>query len=168
LFENRLSGGIPQNLSKLKNLQGLNLRDNKLSGSVPGELSQISTLNGLYLSNNQLTGFFDENLATLCSQLGDLDTGKHIDTGNGFEVKWSDFCTCGAGNQSIDPLYLNQQSPIKNVYQHKNDIIASDFIVGTNNQQSITFSAINVILDEGFEVKKGSSFVAEYNPCGEE
>lgn len=169
LYQNQLTGGIPLAISNLKHLQVLNLRDNLLGDLIPATLSEISTLKGLYLNNNQFTGSFHDELAVLCNQLVDTNSAKHIDKGNSLDAKWDDFCDCGAGSTSTAPMYIDDYSPLKEVYQHNNDIIAvGDVVVGLTEHQSVTFSATNITLEEGFEVKKGSKFLAEYSPCSEE
>ncbi len=80
LTSNQLTGPIPPELGRLRNLDGLNLSDNALTGSIPPELGQLVTLGGLdedalfyrprfhgqlELANNQLTDSVPEALGNL-------------------------------------------------------------------------------------------------------
>ncbi|GKD69962.1 receptor-like protein EIX2 [Tanacetum coccineum] len=53
---NRLHGKIPENIGKLKNLDSLDLSRNKISGKIPQSLSNIHFLSYLDLSFNNLRG----------------------------------------------------------------------------------------------------------------
>lgn len=66
---NGLTGALPSQLGKLKDLRVLNASNNKMTG-VPAEIGQLQNLEVLDLSNNQLTGLPNElanlkNLKTL-------------------------------------------------------------------------------------------------------
>ncbi|MDM8528392.1 leucine-rich repeat domain-containing protein [Anaerolineales bacterium HSG24] len=62
---NDLSGSIPPELSKLTNLEHLNLDGNDLSGSIPPELSKLTNLRYLYLDDNDLSGSIPPELSKL-------------------------------------------------------------------------------------------------------
>ncbi len=55
LSGNNLTGALPSQVQKLRNLEILNLSDNKFTG-VPAEVGQLKKLKILDLSNNELTG----------------------------------------------------------------------------------------------------------------
>jgi len=66
---NQLTGALPSQIGKLKNLKVLNASNNQMTG-VPAEVGQLNNLEILDLSNNQLTGLPNElanlkNLKTL-------------------------------------------------------------------------------------------------------
>ena len=65
LFGNQLTGPIQVELSRLSNLERLNLGSNQLTGPIPAELGSLSNLEWLDLSGNQLTG-------EIPAELGDL------------------------------------------------------------------------------------------------
>ena len=71
LWENRLSGSIPPELSNLSKLEGLYLHNNQLTGSIPPELGNLPNLSGLYLRDNQLAGCIPAALQRVVSN--DLD-----------------------------------------------------------------------------------------------
>lgn len=56
---NQLTGALPSQIGKLKNLKTLNASSNQMTG-VPAEVGQLSNLEILDLSNNQLTGLPNE------------------------------------------------------------------------------------------------------------
>lgn len=76
LSNNNLTGAIPAEIRKLKNLKRLDLHNNQMTG-LPAELGQLSKLEYLDVSNNQLTG--------LPYELGNLKNLKTINlSGNNF------------------------------------------------------------------------------------
>ncbi|XP_062080035.1 receptor-like protein EIX2 [Humulus lupulus] len=56
LSRNELSGHIPENIGNLGKLESLDLSHNKLSGKIPKSLAELSLLDYLDLSNNKLSG----------------------------------------------------------------------------------------------------------------
>jgi Leucine-rich repeat (LRR) protein len=56
LYANKLTGEIPNSLSKLNLLRFMRLNNNKLTGSIPRELAKLSNLKVIDLSNNDLCG----------------------------------------------------------------------------------------------------------------
>ena len=53
---NQLTGGIPQTIGSLSNLEELYLGYNKFIGGIPSEIGNLVQLQILSLSNNILTG----------------------------------------------------------------------------------------------------------------
>ncbi len=69
ISDNNLTGALPSQIGKLRNLKILNASNNRMTG-VPAEVGQLINLEVLDLSNNQLTGLPNElanlkNLKTL-------------------------------------------------------------------------------------------------------
>ena len=56
LGDNKFSGQIPPELSRLTNLEEIELSDNRLHGEIPPELADLPNLYGLWLSGNDLSG----------------------------------------------------------------------------------------------------------------
>ncbi|KAM3193091.1 hypothetical protein ACQJBY_069949 [Aegilops geniculata] len=65
LYRNNLNGEIPKELGKLKNLISLDLYANKLTGRIPKSLSKLSSLRFMRLNNNKLAGSIPRELAKL-------------------------------------------------------------------------------------------------------
>ncbi|MCD7451822.1 hypothetical protein HAX54_013535 [Datura stramonium] len=65
LSENKLAGRIPEELTKLVDLQYLNLSRNNLNGSIPKKLGDLKQLESLDLSHNKLSGSIPQSLASL-------------------------------------------------------------------------------------------------------
>ena len=77
---NKLSGGLPFNLTNLSNLERLELQDNNLTGELPNFLSRISTLQVLNLRNNSFQGSIPQSIFNLPS-LRILDVSNNNLTG---------------------------------------------------------------------------------------
>ena len=56
LFDNELTGPVPESLGRLSNLTRLSLRDNMLTGDVPASLGNLANLMLIRLAGNSLTG----------------------------------------------------------------------------------------------------------------
>jgi Leucine-rich repeat (LRR) protein len=59
ISNNRIAGGLPSQIQKLKRLRVLDASNNAMTG-VPAEIGQLTALETLNLSNNQLTGLPNE------------------------------------------------------------------------------------------------------------
>ncbi|XP_039173784.1 MDIS1-interacting receptor like kinase 1-like [Eucalyptus grandis] len=68
LSQNNLSGEIPTNIGNLKKLESLDLSNNKISGKIPPSISSVDSLSCLNLSFNNLSG-----LIPLSSHLRTVD-----------------------------------------------------------------------------------------------
>ena len=73
---NKFSGGLPWNMTRLSNLERLELQDNNISGELPNFLCQISTLQVLSLRNNTLQGLIPETILNF-SNLRILDISSN-------------------------------------------------------------------------------------------
>ncbi|THG07400.1 hypothetical protein TEA_004840 [Camellia sinensis var. sinensis] len=56
LYDNQLSGSIPQEIGMLRSLVELVLSMNNLTGSIPASIGNLVNLTTLYLHHNQLSG----------------------------------------------------------------------------------------------------------------
>jgi Leucine-rich repeat (LRR) protein len=65
LYNNQLSGPIPDSLGNLGSLQMLNLGWNQLNGWIPDTLGNLVNLQELLLNINQLSGWIPDSLANL-------------------------------------------------------------------------------------------------------
>ena len=104
LFQNRLTGEIPETLKNLNSLQSLDLSDNQLTGPIPETLGQLDNLDTLDLGDNQLTGPIPETLGNLNNlqslilawnqltgpipeTLGQLDNLQYLNLGNNLQYQ---------------------------------------------------------------------------------
>ncbi|KAK1416467.1 hypothetical protein QVD17_32258 [Tagetes erecta] len=65
LSNNKLTGGIPPEITELTLLVGLNLSHNHLNGSIPDSIGKMKALNSIDFSDNQFTGMIPPSLAAL-------------------------------------------------------------------------------------------------------
>ena len=72
LSSNKLSGGIPEELTSLHGLRFLNLSHNHLEGNIPVKIGDMTSLESLDLSINRLSGVIPQGMATM-SFLSDLN-----------------------------------------------------------------------------------------------
>ncbi|RZS20496.1 hypothetical protein BHM03_00053023 [Ensete ventricosum] len=125
LCYNQLTGSIPTQLGRLKNLSVLALQSNHLSGAIPASLGDLTQLTRLDLSFNRLFGSIPVKLAQI-PQLTVLDVRNNSLSGNvpsglrrlsgGFQYG-SNKGLCGVGFallgvcDSDDPLMPNKPEP---------------------------------------------------------
>jgi len=64
LYDDSLSGKIPESIGDLTFLDTLNLSYNQLSGKIPESIGRLSQLNYLYVYYNQLSGVIPESICT--------------------------------------------------------------------------------------------------------
>ena len=69
LYDDSLSGEIPQNIGELTFLDTLNLSYNQLSGTIPESIGRLSQLNWLYFYLNQLSGVMPDSICTIYPNL---------------------------------------------------------------------------------------------------
>ena len=72
LFFNELTGTIPTELGQMENLQMMELNNNALNGTLPAELGNLSNLNRLKLHQNKITGTVPQSYKKL-KNLVDVD-----------------------------------------------------------------------------------------------
>lgn len=65
LWENALTGGIPEQLGACTRMEHLYLSENRMSGPLPASLCTMAELKGLVLSQNEFTGSIPEAWSSL-------------------------------------------------------------------------------------------------------
>ncbi|XP_027088440.2 probable LRR receptor-like serine/threonine-protein kinase At3g47570 [Coffea arabica] len=65
LSANQFSGGIPDSIGDMQNLQNLSLAHNRLEGSIPESIGKVSSLESLDLSHNFLSGSIPMSMENL-------------------------------------------------------------------------------------------------------
>jgi hypothetical protein len=65
LWENQLTGNIPENIWDLILLENLDLGANQLAGSIPPEIGNLINLQKLFLDNSQFTGEIPPEIGNL-------------------------------------------------------------------------------------------------------
>ncbi|KAF9604352.1 hypothetical protein IFM89_006359 [Coptis chinensis] len=80
LCSNRLTGGLPVDLSRLSHLKELDLGNNNFSSQIPEEISQCTMLTSLLFNENRLSGSIPNSISKL-SNLTRLDLSANNLTG---------------------------------------------------------------------------------------
>ncbi|KAL3753711.1 hypothetical protein ACJRO7_001019 [Eucalyptus globulus] len=100
LSSNNLTGSIPEELTFLLGLHGLNLSHNLLFGGMPIGIGYMVSLKSLDLSNNQLSGTIPQGISAL-TFLGHLNLSQNNFTGQipkGNQIQTLDDPSIYAGN----------------------------------------------------------------------
>ncbi len=69
LYDDSLSGEIPESIGKLTFLDTLNLSYNQLTGKLPKSIGRLAHLNWLYIYWNQLSGVMPDSLCNIYPNL---------------------------------------------------------------------------------------------------
>ncbi|XP_022154390.1 BRASSINOSTEROID INSENSITIVE 1-associated receptor kinase 1-like isoform X2 [Momordica charantia] len=77
LYNNNISGSIPERFGNLKNLESLDLYSNSLSGPIPDSLGKLTKLSALRLNNNSLSGAIPMSLTNVPLKILDL-SNNHL------------------------------------------------------------------------------------------
>ncbi|KAF0914699.1 hypothetical protein E2562_031207 [Oryza meyeriana var. granulata] len=75
--ENRISGAIPPEIGKFRNLNVLALADNALTGTIPETIGGLRSMTGLDVSGNNISGEIPPMLVANLSQLAFLDLSEN-------------------------------------------------------------------------------------------
>jgi len=86
LRENKLNGTIPESIGNLYNLEYLSLSNNKIAGTIPDSIGSLTSLETLYLYNNELSGNIPESIGKLNLNVLELDNNN----GNNFTERKND------------------------------------------------------------------------------
>ncbi|MCY4573350.1 MAG: leucine-rich repeat domain-containing protein [Gemmatimonadetes bacterium] len=92
MFDNGLSGPVPESLGGLAHLRELSLRDNQLTGELPASLGNLTALEQLWLRGNTgLSGALPLSLVNLTNlrTLDLRDTGLCAPRDSSFQ-EWLD------------------------------------------------------------------------------
>ena len=144
LFDNQLTGMIPEELGDLTNLKTLYLNDNRLTGMIPGVLGNLTNLVRLYLTENDLTGCIPNGLQDVpkndfpflglgfCDGTSPTPPEDGSDPGN----------TGTAGDLLIDRYDVNNNGTIE-----KNEVIKAinDYLFGEGDQAISKAEVIELI-----------------------
>lgn len=175
LDDNHLSGEIPDDIGLMSSIINLRLGGNNLTGTLPGSIGDLTELNVLTFHNNQLTGCFDQNLIELCSQIA-TSQNSYTSDDNHYCVSWEQFCltleglcgTPGSDDFCDCQTTLNlHENPEPQFINRASFHITSDDMIDHNEFTSYT-AGDHVDLDQGFEIKLGSSLLANIDECAEE
>lgn len=99
---NLIGDTIPPALGKLDKLNTLLLDNNNFTGNIPGTFADMENLSILYLNNNNLTGCPNADLANLCTKLiKDYNKNEYISEGNNLNIDWEIFCEFGIDSCKI-------------------------------------------------------------------
>jgi len=140
LFDNNLSGSLPNEIEALTELTYLDLGYNLIGDSIPSSLSTLNKLNTvlldnnsfmgniptffgymeslsiLYLNNNKLTGCPDADLANLCTKLlENYNKNQYISEGNSLSIDWEIFCDFGVDSCKVSPCQADWNT-LKQLY----------------------------------------------------
>ena len=72
VFDNRLTGNIPEDIGNLRKLDFLGLGFNRISGEIPGSIGNLTSVQSIYLGGNELVGELPPEISRL-TQLQYLD-----------------------------------------------------------------------------------------------
>ncbi|GLT35955.1 hypothetical protein SLA2020_103640 [Shorea laevis] len=75
LFNNQLSGSIPDSIEQLSKLESIDLSDNQLNGRIPNSIGKLSNLETLLVDDNSLEGVISEAHFANLSKLTKLNIG---------------------------------------------------------------------------------------------
>ncbi|KAL3731322.1 hypothetical protein ACJRO7_028232 [Eucalyptus globulus] len=113
LSANNLNGKIPEELTRLVELQNLNLSQNNLSGKIPSNIGNLKNLESLDLSNNGISGRIPPSISSVdflsCLNLsfnnlsGPIPSSSHLRTVDDESVYRGNDGLCGAPLSKVCP-----------------------------------------------------------------
>lgn len=136
LYENNLTGNIPNDIEKLRFLERLYLSHNNLSGALPESISKLGHLVNLNLSKNNYEGTIPDSYAGLMGKLETLDLGDNNFSGRIPEVivnhpNWKNlWIGCITGGFDISGVKL--PAPDFEIRDIDGNIISSDIEYSKN------------------------------------
>uniref|UniRef100_A0A0D9Y1N4 Receptor kinase-like protein Xa21 n=1 Tax=Leersia perrieri TaxID=77586 RepID=A0A0D9Y1N4_9ORYZ len=75
--ENKISGAIPREIGKFRNLDVIALADNALTGTIPDTIGGLHNMTGLDVSGNKISGEIPPMLVANLTQLAFLDLSEN-------------------------------------------------------------------------------------------
>jgi len=130
-------------------------------------LSKLPNLNYLDISNNQLVGCYPHQMRKLKEQIPSI-SDLQISFGNNFDATWSDFINYNNGycNNCINNFEISNSNDLKFLPKVYNTIKTNGNIV-VNNTSAPTqiYAGDKVILNAGFEVSKNADLVIDIKFC---
>lgn len=158
---NNLSGNIPIEFGELVNLQKIKLGYNQLTGAIPYSFSNLVQIEKFFLGNNNLSGCFDVALSSLCN----VNPIFIINSGNGLDKEFYDFCMTGIGECDCSHTRLIENSIQSDSYNASHEILSSGQV---NTSKNVLFSAGQTIeLTGDFSVSNQAAFEAVISNCNE-
>ncbi|KAH7854066.1 hypothetical protein Vadar_009668 [Vaccinium darrowii] len=119
LYNNQLSGQLPNQFGQFGNIRELDLRNNLLSGPIPDTLGSLASITSINLAENQLNGTIPESLGQL-SNLQDLDLSDNLLQGIVSEVQFTNlrnlYSLYAAPNQLTLKVSPDWNPPFQLVY----------------------------------------------------
>ncbi|XP_057526218.1 receptor-like protein EIX2 [Amaranthus tricolor] len=144
--------GLPEELTNLSALIGLNFSHNHLTGNIPINIGEMRALESLDLSNKNLSGRIPSSLGAItslrtlnlsCNKLhGELPTGSQLQTLNDPSIYGNNAGLCG------DPLPLCETKHGKQKQEEEDDQDEDD---GEDNRKKVWVSLdVMLGLETGF------------------
>ncbi|CAH9075463.1 unnamed protein product [Cuscuta epithymum] len=104
LYRNSFQGKIPSSIGQLKGLEYLDIRINRLESNIPSELGLCTNLTYLALAANSLSGFLPSSLSSLTklTQLGISDNHLSGEISPHFIANWTALTSLQLQNNSFN------------------------------------------------------------------
>ena len=148
IFDNQLSGRIPETIGNLNNLISFNAAGNQLSGEIPETIGNLISLDRLWLNSNNLSGQIPE---TICNLTEIIWSGYFIDGEHSY-----------INNNSLCPIYPDC------IAQHigdQNIDVCEEISIGDLNYDN-NINILDVIIIVNLILNNEYNFIADINEDG--